>query len=302
MERVGRSPEQEAAMPPAEAEVRARLARAKRVVVKVGTSTITYPTRALDLENVDRIGRALANQMNRGREMVLVSSGAIAVGMSRLRVTERPRDIREKQAEAAIGQADLIGIYSRVLAEYGHIIGQLLLTRGDLEQPHSLANVRNTFEALLEKGVLPIVNENDTVSTTEVYYNGSFGDNDRLSAYVAQTIGADALIVFSDIDGLYDRDPHEAGGTAARLIHYADPADTRLEAIAGGSSTAVGTGGMVTKIQAARIAASAGIDMVITQGHRPGELARILAGEQVGTVFDGRLPGPDPSLLNGHGL
>ncbi len=277
-------------------EARQRLAAAHRVVVKVGSSTITYPNRALDLGNLERLCRSLANQMNQGREMILVTSGAVAVGMNRLRVTERPRSIREKQAEAAIGQAELINVYSRILAEYGLITGQILLTRGDLENARSLANIRNTFEALIEKGVLPIVNENDTVSTNEVAHLASFGDNDTLSALVAACVGADVLVILSDIEGLHDRDPNIVSEVEARLIPYANPADPELVSIAGGTTSAQGTGGMATKLAAARIAANSGIDTVIMHGRRPGDLAAILEGATVGTVFDGQLDVP-PHLL-----
>ncbi len=274
-----------------ELQARARLREAKRIVVKVGTSTLTYADGAADLENLERICRALANQMNQGKEMILVSSGAIAIGMKRLRETKRPTGLPEKQAMAAIGQADMMNLYSRVLSEYGHIAAQILLTKDDVDDPDSRVNIENTFEALLAKSVLPIVNENDTVSTRELLHNGSFGDNDTLSAIVAEICKADALILFSDIDGLYDLDPHAElrdGEEPARLISYINEITPEIEALGGKSGSDLGTGGMKTKIQAARLAKSAGIDMVITQGHRPGELADILAGRPVGSFFSGR--------------
>lgn len=289
-----------------ECQARQRLIHAKRIVVKVGTSTLVYPDGAADLENFERICRALANQMNQGKEMILVSSGAIAVGMKRLRMSDRPRTLPEKQAMAAIGQADLMNLYGRILSEYGHIAAQVLLTKDDVEEPKSRVNIQNTFNALLAKGVLPIVNENDTVSTRELPHNGTFGDNDNLSAIVAGICHADALVLFSDIDGLYDLNPQdEAARSRAKLISYVPEISTEIEHVAGASGTlgttgadyssgsaasnrSLGTGGMPAKIQAARIATEAGIDMVITQGHRPGDLAAILNGEKMGTFFEAK--------------
>lgn len=274
-----------------ELKARSRLRDARRIVVKVGTSTLTYADGAADLENLERICRALANQMNQGKEMILVSSGAIAIGMRRLREDQRPTTLPEKQAMAAIGQADLMNLYSRILSEYGHIAAQILLTKDDVDSEDSRFNIENTFRALLAKSVLPIVNENDTVSTREVLHNGSFGDNDTLSAIVAEMCEADALILFSDIDGLYDADPHvinETTGSPAKMISYIEAITPEIEALGGRSAGTRGTGGMQTKLQAAKVAMKAGIDMVITQGHRPGELADILEGEAIGSFFSGK--------------
>lgn len=269
-----------------DAELRAReaLKSSKRVVVKVGTSTITHESGALNFVAMEHICRALANQMNKGREMVLVTSGAISVGMHRLRLTERPAELRQKQAIAAIGQCDLMHIYSRLLAEYDHICAQILMTRGDVDDPQSHFNIRNTFSALIERGVIPIVNENDSVSTKEVYFNGTFGDNDRLSAIVASIVKADALILLSDIDGLYDGDPRQK--TDARLIPYVKGISAEIEASAGGSGTRRGTGGMSSKLRAAARAHEAGIPMIIANGAYPEHINRILDGEAIGTYFD----------------
>ena len=186
---------------------RAHLSAAKRLVIKVGTSSITYENGHKNLANIERLCRAIADQMNQDREVILVTSGAIAVGMSKLHVTRRAVDMREKQAFAAIGQCDLMDIYSRTLAQFGYVVGQILLTRDDVDDSIVLHNIKNTFEALIERRVVPIVNENDTVSTKEVSHNGTFGDNDALSAIVARIVDADLLILLSDIDGLYDSDP-----------------------------------------------------------------------------------------------
>lgn len=265
---------------------RQRLRHARRIVVKIGTSTLTYKDGAVDLENVERICRAIANQMNQGKQMILVSSGAIAMGMHKLREHRRPRTLPEKQAMAAIGQVDLMNYYTRILAEYGHVAAQILLTKDDIDNEDSRINLQNTFEALLQKRVLPIVNENDSVSTREVLHNGTFGDNDTLSAIVARLVHADALVLFSDIDGLYSADPHEQD---AELISYVPAVTAEIEALAGSTSAdSLGTGGMYTKVQAARVANNAGIDMVITQGHRPDELSAILNGEDIGSFFDSR--------------
>lgn len=268
-----------------EQAARLRLQEAKRIVVKIGTSTITYPDGSADLDNIERLCRAVANQMNQGKEMIIVSSGAVAIGMRKLREESRPTSLPEKQAMAAIGQADLMNLYGRILSEYGHIVGQILLTKDDVDDEDSRFNIENTFEALIAKRVIPIVNENDTVSTRELLHNGSFGDNDSLSAIVARIVSADALILFSDIDGLYDRDPNSADCGEAKLISYVDRITPEILALGGKAGSDRGTGGMYTKLLAAKLAGRAGIDMLITQGHRPDLLADILLGEQIGTFF-----------------
>lgn len=263
-------------------EPRNRLKAAKRVVVKVGTSTLTHDTGRVDLARMDRLCRALSDQMNQGREVVLVTSGAIGVGLARLRMKDRPKEMREKQAVAAVGQCELMSLYSRLLSEYGYVVGQVLLTRGDVDDPLARENARNTFACLLEKEVLPIVNENDTVSTAEIPHQGSFGDNDMLSAVVAALVGADLLVLLSDIDGLYERDPRE--DPDARLIGYVKDIDA-VAGAAGGAGTRRGTGGMRSKIEAARIATAAGVAMVVANGKDPEALGGILRGEPLGTLF-----------------
>lgn len=259
-----------------------RLKAAKRVVVKVGTSTLTHETGRVDLARMDRLCRALADQMNQGREVVLVTSGAIGVGQARLRMKERPKAMREKQAVAAVGQCELMSLYSRIFSEYGYVVGQVLLTRGDVDDPQARENARNTFACLLEKEVLPIVNENDTVSTFEIPHQGSFGDNDTLSAIVAALVGADLLVLLSDIDGLYERDPRQ--DPDAKRIGFVRDIDAVADA-AGGAGTRRGTGGMKSKIEAARIATASGAAMVIANGRDPEILGEILRGRPEGTLF-----------------
>ena len=177
------------------------------MVIKVGTSTITYDNGRFNLTNLEHLCRSIANQMNQGREIILVSSGAIGVGVGRLRLQEKPQAIREKQAVAAVGQCELMSMYSRLMSDFNYTVAQVLLTKDDIDDEITRDNICNTFEALIEKEIIPIVNENDTVSTREIYHNGTFGDNDTLSAIVADLVGADLLIILSDIDGLYDSDP-----------------------------------------------------------------------------------------------
>lgn len=262
---------------------RQKLAQAKRVVVKVGTSTITYDNGRFNLTNLEHLCRSLANQMNQGRELVLVSSGAIGVGVGRLRLKQRPQSIREKQAVAAVGQSELMSMYSRLMADYNYMVGQILLTKDDTDDPLTRQNICNTFAALLEQEILPIVNENDTVSTREIYHNGTFGDNDALSAIVARLVQADLLIILSDIDGLYDKDPHLHDD--AVLIRTVNQVDSEMEKAAGGEGSNRGTGGMRTKLLAADIAAAAGISTVIANGSRSRIVDAVLAGQDVGTLF-----------------
>ncbi|NLZ56517.1 MAG: glutamate 5-kinase [Clostridiaceae bacterium] len=268
----------------AEAEVRRRVAEAQRVVIKVGTSSITHTNGRANLAMLERLCWAIVNELNREREVILVTSGAIAIGMGRLQLTERPTNIREKQALAAVGQCDLMNIYSRIMNMFGHTVAQILLTKDDIEDELTRTNVMNTFEALLERGVLPIVNENDTVSTLEVWHNGSFGDNDTLSAHVARVVGADLLILLSDIDGLYACDPRLE--PEAELLTFIPTLTPEIMSCATSSSSSKrGTGGMRTKLLAAEMATAAGIDMVIANGNRPENITGILEGEGLGSLF-----------------
>lgn len=262
---------------------RQKLKKARRVVIKVGTSTITYENGRFNLTNLDHLCRSIANQMNQGREVVLVTSGAIGVGVGRLRLPQKPQAMREKQAVAAVGQCELMSLYSRLLSDYNYVVAQILLTKDDIDDPITRQNICNTFQALLEQEILPIVNENDTVSTREILHNGTFGDNDTLSAIVARLVGADLLIILSDIDGLFDKDPRDHADAA--LIRSVRQIDESLEKAAGGEGSLLGTGGMRTKLLAARIACEAGIDAVIANGSQARVVDAVLDGQETGTLF-----------------
>lgn len=258
--------------------MRAKLRNSRRIIIKVGTSTLTHPNGHLHLGRMEALVRQIADLRAEGREVVLVSSGAVGAGLGRLGLPERPREVAAKQALAAVGQGVLMQRYEGLFAEYGIIVGQVLLTREDLEAEHRRESAAAVFERLLAWNVVPIVNENDTVTSEEI----RVGDNDTLSARVAVLIGADLLILLSDVDGLYPADPRKHPGLSP--LETACLSDD-LEALAGGAGTANGTGGMITKVAAARIAAAAGIPMVLARGDRPGVLREILAGEPVGTLF-----------------
>ena len=251
----------------------------KRVVVKVGTSTLTYSTGKLNLRRIEQLVRCLADLKNRGYDVVLVSSGAMGVGVGKLSLQCRPEDIPGKQAVAAVGQCELMSIYDRMFAEYCQTVAQILLTKTDLETEQKKKNVTNTFDQLLAYGTIPIVNENDTVATEEI----EFGDNDTLSALVAKLIHADLLILLSDIDGLYDKDPHHHPG--AKLIPVVSDITEEIKASASGAGSRRGTGGMITKLIAGEIATGAGCDMIIANGEYPDILFDIFEGKFRGTLF-----------------
>ena len=258
---------------------RSALKEAKRIVVKVGTSTITYANGKRNFEQIDRLARELADLQNQGKEMILVTSGAVAVGVDRLGLSEKPKTIPGKQAAAAVGQGILMHTYEKLFAEYGQIVAQVLLTKTESLDRHRYTNSRNTFMELLKNRVIPIVNENDVVAVEEIVY----GDNDNLSAIVAKLIKADALFILTDIDGLYDANPNE--NEYARIIPVVEEITEGLFELAGGKGSKFGTGGMITKLQAAQIATEAGIDTVIMNGGDPENLYKILEGHQVGTFF-----------------
>ena len=250
---------------------------ANRIVVKVGTSTLTYANGQINLGRIEKLTRVLADIVNSGKEVTLVTSGAVGVGIGKLKLKEKPTNIREKQALAAIGQCELMHIYSKFFGEYSHTVGQVLLTRDVIEDEHIKQNVCSTFELLLQKGIIPIVNENDTVSIDELE------NNDNLSAIVAGLVSADLLIILSDIDGFYDSNPKE--NPNAKLIKQIDEITEEIEACAGGAGSSLGTGGMATKIAAARKATDAGVNMVLANGEEPSIISDILSGEEVGTLF-----------------
>lgn len=257
----------------------------KRIVVKIGSSSLMHSeTGKLDLLKIERLVRALVDIKNSGKEVILVSSGAIAVGKTAIGLHERPDELPVKQACAAIGQAKLMMVYQKLFAEYGTIAAQVLLTKYTMLNPVTRTNAENTFKELLHIGAIPVVNENDTVSTYEIEQVQSFGDNDKLSALVASITEADLLILLSDIDGLYTDDPNK--NPDARFINVVDKIDEQLMHMGKNSSgSSVGTGGMSAKLVAAQIATYSGTDMVITNGNDVTNISRIINGENTGTLF-----------------
>ena len=256
----------------------------KRIVVKVGTSTLTHRSGGLNFRNLDHLARVLSDIRGKGNEVVLVSSGAIGVGVGKLGLRERPRELSVKQAAAAVGQCELMHLYDKFFGEYGCTVAQILLTRADVDDVVSRANLERTFNSLLQLGALPIVNENDSVCFEEIESEHKvFGDNDTLSAIVASLLGADLLVLLSDIDGVFDHDPHR--DPDARLIPVIDGLTDELWSLAGGAGSSLGTGGMLTKFQAAEIANAAGVDMVITNGEKPDNLYFLADGGHIGTLF-----------------
>lgn len=251
----------------------------KRIVIKVGTSTLTYPNGLINLRRVERFVRVLSDLKNMGKEIILVTSGAIGVGMGKLGLPERPRDTRTKQALAAVGQVELMYMYDRQFSEYNHTISQVLLTRDIVEDEDRSAHCRNTFLSLLKYGVIPIVNENDTVAVEEI----EFGDNDTLSAVVAGLCDAQLLVLLTDIEGLYSDNPRT--NPQATLIHEVRTIDDKILSYAQGAGSARGTGGMITKLHAAQIATQQGIDMVVMSGEDPDRLYDLIEGLPVGTRF-----------------
>ena len=257
----------------------------KRIVVKIGSSSLMHSeTGKLDLLKIERLVRALVDIKNSGKEVILVSSGAIAVGKTAIGLHERPDELPVKQACAAIGQAKLMMVYQKLFAEYGTIAAQVLLTKYTMLNPVTRTNAENTFKELLHIGAIPVVNENDTVSTYEIEQVQSFGDNDKLSALVASITEADLLILLSDIDGLYTDDPNK--NPDAKFINVVDKLDEQLMNMGKNSSgSSVGTGGMSAKLVAAQIATYSGTDMVITNGNDVTNISRIINGENTGTLF-----------------
>lgn len=253
-----------------------------RIAVKVGTSTLTYATGRLDIRRVEELCKVLSDVKNAGHEVVLISSGAIALGVGKMNLTRRPEDMPTKQAMAAIGQCELMYIYDKLFSEYHHTVAQVLLTGEDLRDDRRHHNITNTLLRLLELGSIPIINENDTVATDEV----AVGDNDTLSAMVAVSVNADLLVILTDIDGLYSDDPRQNHG--AKLITEVRELTPEILAAAGGKGTELAIGGMATKLTAAGICMDAGADMVIANGGRPANLYDIVDGKGVGTRFLGR--------------
>ena len=262
-----------------EMDARESLREAKRIVVKVGTSTLAYGPGRMNLYNIEHLVRGLVDMANEGREMILVSSGAIAAGLGRLGMTEKPDSIPEKQAIAAVGQGMLMHIYEKFFAEYGKVAAQVLLTRENSVRHNQYIHSRDALCAMLAMGAIPVINENDAVTVDEI----KIGDNDQLSATVATLVDADALIILSDIDGLYTANP--ATHPEAEIIHEVPEITPEIERLAGGAGSAMGTGGMMTKIEAAKVAMNAGVTMVIAPGARDHVLRDVLNGEEIGTLF-----------------
>lgn len=260
-----------------------KLKDAEILVVKVGTSTLTYENGKVNLRRMEELCRTLSDLQNAGKKLVLVSSGAIGVGVGKLGLAKRPEETEKKQALAAVGQCELMFLYDKFFGEYGHTVAQVLLTADVVEHERSRRNVENTFQELLKLGAIPVVNENDTVETSELE-GKNFGDNDTLSAVVAGLVKAQGLVILTDIDGLYDSDPRR--DPKAKLIHRVEKITPEIEALAGGAGSNRGTGGMATKIKAARIAGEKGIPCAVISGGEMENLYRLLQGEAVGTLFE----------------
>ena len=252
----------------------------KRIVIKVGTSTLTHKTGKLNIRKVERLVKTISDLQNAGNKILLVSSGAIGLGMSKIGLKQKPTDTPMKQACAAVGQCELMYMYDKLFSEYSLTVAQLLLTKYVLDSD-SRKNVENAIESLLSCDVIPIINENDTVAIEELELE--IGENDSLSAIIACVAKADLLVILSDIDGLYDSDPHT--NKDAKLIESVDEIDERIEKFATGSVSGLGTGGMSTKINAAKIVNEAGIDMIIMNGANPENLYNLIDNQKIGTIF-----------------
>jgi glutamate 5-kinase len=253
-----------------------------RIVVKVGTSTLAHSTGRLNIRQMEKLCKVLSDLKNAGHEIILVSSGAIGMGVGKLSLTHRPSDVPTKQAAAAVGQCELMYTYDKLFTEYNHVVAQILLTGDDLDHNDRRTNFENTLFRLLELGALPIINENDTVATQEI----AVGDNDTLGAIVAVSVMADLLVLLSDIDGLYTADPHT--DPDAKLVPQVDAVTPEIWALAGEKGSELATGGMVTKLRAAEIATNQGVTMVLANGSAPEKLYDIVDGQSVGTRFVGR--------------
>ena len=250
-----------------------------RIVVKVGTSTLAHATGRLNIRHVEELVKVLSDLKNAGHQIILVSSGAIGMGVGKLNLPGKPSDMPTKQAAAAVGQCELMYTYDRLFLQYSHTVAQVLLTGEDVDHPERRENFENTMERLLELGALPVINENDTIATAEI----KVGDNDTLGAIVACCVKADLLVLLSDIEGLYTADPRK--NPEAKLIPVVEEVTPEIEALAGGVGSSLGTGGMATKLRAAKMVTAQGCDMVITNGEHPERLYDIAQGKDVGTRF-----------------
>ena len=257
-----------------------------RIVVKVGTSTLAHASGRMNIRRVELLCKVLSDVKNAGNQVILVSSGAIGMGVGRLGLPGRPGDMPGKQACAAVGQCELMYVYDKLFSEFNHNVAQLLLTADDIKDPRRSRLVHDSLERLLEYRALPVINENDAVATDEIGIETTIGENDTLSAIVARLVGADELILLSDIDGLYTADPRK--NPDASLIPVVEEITPEIIALAGGSGSSLGSGGMATKLKAAIIATEAGIDMIIANGEHPEVLYDIFEGKAVGTRFAGK--------------
>ena len=258
------------------------LTEAKRIVIKVGTSSLTHPNGKLDLRHMENLCKVISDLQNSGKEIILVTSGAIGVGMGKIGLKKRPDETSKKQALAAIGQCELMFMYDKLFGEYNHTVAQVLLTADVIDSDKGKINVQNTFDELMDMGIIPIVNENDTMATDELE-GKNFGDNDTLSAIVATLVDADHLVILTDIDGLYDSDPKK--NPQAKRIALVTSIDENIYALAGGAGSNLGTGGMATKIKAAEISTKVGIPCAIINGSNPANLYHIFEGKDIGTIF-----------------
>lgn len=254
------------------------LSQSKRIVIKIGTSSLTYDNGRTNLRRIGTLVRVISDLMNQGKEVILVSSGAIGIGVNTLKMSEKPSTVAGRQAVAAVGQCNLMQIYSQIFSDYGYNVGQLLLTRDILDREEMKKNTVNTFNELLKLKIIPIVNENDSVAVEEI----KFGDNDNLSYVVSTLTEADLLVILTDIDGYYDKNPSSPD---AKLYHNVYDLSEEIEKAAGGAGSKMGTGGMLTKVHASRLAAEKGINSVIVNGSDPRVIFDILDGHDVGTLF-----------------
>ena len=250
-----------------------------KIIIKIGTSSLTQENGMIDCQKIDRVTEILSELRKQGKKVILVTSGAIAVGASKMGYTQRPSSLPEKQALAAIGQAELINMYARSFDRFGQMVAQVLLTKDGITNPMRRDNTRNTLNTLLDMNIIPIINENDSVATDEI----EIGDNDTLSAYTAVIVDAELLIILSDIDGMYTDDPKK--NPDAKIIYKVPELTKEIEEMASGAGSAFARGGMVTKISAAKLCVNNGTDMVICKGDDPAIVHQVLSGEQIGTLF-----------------
>lgn len=271
-------------------KIRKKLQNSKRIVIKIGTSSLMTANGKVNYQQFDRLAYVLSTLNKAGKEIVLVSSGAMGVGLDKLNISKRPVSIPGQQAISAIGQCEMMNLYSRFFSHYNQTVGQILLTRDIIEFPESLKNVTNTFDALLEMAIIPIVNENDTVAVEELDHQTKFGDNDQLSAIVAKVIDADMLVMLSDIDGFYDQNP--TNNPEATLYHTISDVTDDVMAKAGGEGSSFGTGGMITKLKAAHYLLKHNCEMVLAKAEDPTIIFNILEGHEIGTYFTN-----DPDII-----